>query len=308
MKKTLVGYSGFVGSNIDGSTDFDGRYNSKNITEAYGTKPDLLVYCGVRAEKFLANAQPEKDLENIKEAFDNICRIEPKKLLLISTSDVYKVPIGVDENTRIETESLHAYGLNRYYLEQWVRRDFPDASIVRLPALYGEGLKKNFIFDYIQRIPPMLTVQKFEELRAADDFLVPYYTDQENGFYKCIYHTEEERLALRDYFVRVGFSSLMFTDSRSQFQFYPLRRLWNDCETVLSLGLKLVNIVTEPLSAGEVYERLAGESFVNETAKGPVTYDIRSAYAKDFGSDTPYMMDRETVLEDLVTFVRSKNG
>ena len=50
--KALVGYTGFVGSNIYTSGEFDAVYNSKNIEEAFGTKPDLLVYAGLRAEKF----------------------------------------------------------------------------------------------------------------------------------------------------------------------------------------------------------------------------------------------------------------
>ena len=50
MKKALVGYTGFVGSNIYAATDFDAVYNSKNIEESFGTNPDLLVYAGLRAE------------------------------------------------------------------------------------------------------------------------------------------------------------------------------------------------------------------------------------------------------------------
>jgi hypothetical protein len=61
MKKAIVGYTGFVGSNIYASGDFDGAYNTKNIQDAFGTCPDLLVYAGMRAEKFLANADPERD-------------------------------------------------------------------------------------------------------------------------------------------------------------------------------------------------------------------------------------------------------
>ena len=50
MKTALVGYTGFVGSNIYAAGSFDGAYNSKNIEEAYGTNPDLLIYAGLRAE------------------------------------------------------------------------------------------------------------------------------------------------------------------------------------------------------------------------------------------------------------------
>ena len=56
----LVGYTGFVGSNLYTQGKFDCVYNSKNITEAFETYPDLLVYAGLRAEKYLANQAPEK--------------------------------------------------------------------------------------------------------------------------------------------------------------------------------------------------------------------------------------------------------
>ncbi|MEG2500937.1 MAG: NAD(P)-dependent oxidoreductase, partial [Oscillospiraceae bacterium] len=36
MKTALVGYTGFVGSNIAAAHPFDGLYNSKNIKEAFG--------------------------------------------------------------------------------------------------------------------------------------------------------------------------------------------------------------------------------------------------------------------------------
>lgn len=66
--KALVGYTGFVGSNIYAEGTFDVAYNSKNIEEAYGTNPDLLIYAGLRAEKYLANNAPEKDMELIFQA------------------------------------------------------------------------------------------------------------------------------------------------------------------------------------------------------------------------------------------------
>lgn len=301
--KALVGYTGFVGSNIAGRADFDLLLNSKNVAQGYGSEPDLLVYAGLRAEKYLANHEPERDLEMIREAFDNICKINPKRLVLISTVDVYKVPVGVDEDTPIKTEDLHAYGLNRYYLEQWVRREFPAAAIVRLPGLYGRGIKKNFIYDFIKRIPFMLTESKMAELTAADDFIAPFYVDQGNGFYQCRYETEEQRQALKAYFERVGFSALQFTDSRSQFQFYPLARLWEDIQVILDNDLRLINIVTEPTTAGEVYRYVTGELFVNELDKPPAIYDIHSKYAKLFRRKGPYILGKDAVLADVKEFI-----
>ena len=138
MKTALVGYTGFVGSNIYAAGSFDGAYNSKNIEEAYGTNPDLLIYAGLRAEKYLANNAPEKDMELIKQAEDNITKINPKKLVLISTIDVFKTPVGVDENSEIDTEDLHAYGFNRYQLEIMGKRkisgciDYPTSGLLEM--------------------------------------------------------------------------------------------------------------------------------------------------------------------------------
>ena len=78
---SIVGYTGFVGGNIylSAGNKIEKIYNSKNIEEAYGTKPDLLIYAGLRAEKYLANNAPEKDMDLIINAENNIERINPKK-------------------------------------------------------------------------------------------------------------------------------------------------------------------------------------------------------------------------------------
>ena len=151
------------------------RINTKNREDAFGKNPDLLVYAGLRAEKFLANNDPEADLKNIEEAFEQIKKINPGKLVLISTVDVYKEPVGVDEDTKINTDGLAAYGLNRYKLEQLVRSEYPDALIVRLPGLFGKGLKKNFIYDYIHVIPSMLKETKYLELSSISEKIKTSY-------------------------------------------------------------------------------------------------------------------------------------
>lgn len=180
----LVGRTGFVGSNLYEQFHFDAAFHSKDIENAYGTQPDLLVYAGLRAEKFLANNAPEQDKALIIQAEENIRKIAPKNVVLISTVDVFKVPKNVDENSAVQTDGLHPYGLHRYQLEQWVREQYPQALIIRLPALYGKNIKKNFIYDMIQFIPAMLTAQRMDELCQKDDRIKPYYQLQENGFYQ----------------------------------------------------------------------------------------------------------------------------
>lgn len=92
----------------------------------------------------MANAYPEKDKLLIEEAKQNIKAINPKKLILISTIDVFKEPINVSEESTIDLQGLQPYGYNRYQLELWVRENYPDALIIRLPALFGINLKKKF--------------------------------------------------------------------------------------------------------------------------------------------------------------------
>ncbi|HBN05225.1 MAG TPA: hypothetical protein DD434_05480 [Bacteroidales bacterium] len=305
--KSLVGYTGFVGSNILEKGEFDDLYNSKNIKEAFGTNPDLLVFAGIRAEKYLANKEPEKDFEIVKEAFNNIQRIHPQKLVLVSTIDVYKKPANVDEDSVIDIKGLQPYGLNRYRLEQMVEESNIDSLIIRLPGLYGKNLKKNFIYDLIHIIPPMLTESKFIELCLKDDFIKSFYKKQDNGFYKCIELTNMQRVELKDYFNRIGFNALNFTDSRSYFQFYNLKFLWDHIRIALKHGLKKLNIATEPVSAADLYRTIRGEEFNNELNKSVPNYNFKTKYADLFNGQHGYIFDKEFIIDDIKRFVKKVN-
>jgi len=300
----LVGYTGFVGSNIDAAHQFTYRINSKNSSDAIGRKPDLLIYAGLRAEKYLANHEPEKDRAAILDAFERIKGIRSGKVVLISTVDVYKDPKGVDEDTPIDASDMGAYGANRYELECLVRNEFADALIIRLPGLFGKNIRKNFIYDFINVIPTMLKADKYNELASGSTLIAKSYTDMGNGFYKCsVLSEDEKRAALKEEFGKAGFSALNFTDSRGVYQFYDLRRLWSDIETALAKDIRLLNIATEPVSVAEVYGVLTGgKTFVNETGNVPF-YDFRTKHAGVFGGKDGYICNKKEVLESIKSFV-----
>jgi nucleoside-diphosphate-sugar epimerase len=150
MKRTaLIGYTGFVGGNIASAVGFDDYYNSKNIETIKGKKYDLIVSAGVRAEKWWANQNPDEDWKGIKTLIDNLKDVKSNHFLLISTVDVYPEPLNVYEDTIIDKKKLQPYGFNRLKLEYFVKNTFPNYHIVRLPGLFGKGLKKNFIYDII---------------------------------------------------------------------------------------------------------------------------------------------------------------
>lgn len=305
----LVGYTGFVGSNILSKHDFSGLFNSKNIKEAYGKNPDLLVYSGVPAEMFLANQFPEKDLSLMDEAIANITKINPKKLVLISTISVLSSHKTKDEEEAIDKEKLLPYGKNRRYLEEWVINNMEDYHIVRLPALYGENLKKNFIYDFIHLIPPMLNQAKYDEQRSKNADIEKYYQGGEDGFYRLKNLMPEERKSLRDYYANNDFNALKFTDSRSRYQFYGLADLWHDIEIAINNGIRVLNLMTEPVSVSELYAALVPENdkpFINELNKEPFDYDCHTKYSVLFNGKNGYIQDKQEVLNNIVKFVRGE--
>lgn len=296
----LVGYTGFVGSNISLAHKFDCIYNSKNIENSFGTNPDLLVYSGIRAEKFLANRFPKQDFENIKTAIENIEKINPKKIVLISTVDVYKIPMDVNEESEIITDGLNAYGFNRYYLEKWVESNIKNHIIVRLPALYGKNLKKNFIFDMINMIPSVLNQNKYNQLNSIID-ISDYYTAQQNGFYNLNQIDQSEKQHLKVIFKQLNFSSLNFTDSRAKFQFYNLKYLWSHIEKALNNNINKLNICTEPICVSVLYKYVMGKEFKNEINDNFAQYNMKTKYTDIFEGE--YIFDSRFVLEDIKKFV-----
>lgn len=298
---SIVGYTGFVGSNLCSSFAFDGCYNSKNIAEAFGTCPDVLYYSGVPAQKFIANKFPEKDFETVVEALENIKKINPKKVVLISSVDVYKEPNGKDEKAFMDKENLHPYGANRLWLEEKVMENFNDYLVVRLPGLYGINIKKNFIYDYLNFIPSMLNGAKLEELCAKDEKLKDFYTLQDNGFYT--FNADADKAAARKMFEQLGFSALNFTDSRGVFQYYNLKYLYENIQTAIENGVKVLNIATQPVTIAEIYRAITGAEFVNELANPVPHYDFKTCHAEIFGGRDGYIQPKEFVLEDIKKFV-----
>lgn len=150
MSKTaLIGYTGYVGSTLRTQAHFDDFYNSSNIAQVQGESYDLVVCAAAPAVKWKANQAPEADLGNIQELMGNLKKLKAKRFVLISTVDVYRSPIQVDEATAIDAERTEPYGRHRFYLEKFVHEHFSNFSIIRLPGLFGPGLKKNFIYDLI---------------------------------------------------------------------------------------------------------------------------------------------------------------
>lgn len=310
MIKGLIGYTGFVGSNLS-LEDYTCMYNSNNIYEIIGKSFDLLTCSGIRAEKFLANMYPEQDLDAINNLIKMLKQIKCKKFVLISTIDIYKNPVDVNEDTIVNTEGLHAYGANRYYMEQFVEDYFEDYLIVRLPALFGKGLKKNFIYDLIHRLPSMIMDSKFKELlsqikKEDKEVLINSYSqDEKNNWHLESNIDNIQRERLKALLEDLQFTSLAFTDYRSKFPFYDLSNLSKDINIALNANINKLNLAVEPVSAQEVARECFGIEFANEISqKQPVYYDMKSKYAAQFGGHNGYMYTKEQTLNAIRRFVQ----
>jgi dTDP-4-dehydrorhamnose reductase len=174
-KSALIGYTGFVGSNIKAEHDFTDLYNTKNIDDIDGKEYDLVVSAATYAEMWKINANPEEDWARISSLMEHLKTVKAKQFVLISTICVFKDPVdGFTEDTPVDLQNLPPYGMHRYKLEQFVKKQFPHVLIVRLPGLFGAGIKKNIIFDLIHdnnvdRIHKDASVQYYNLAHLWDD-------------------------------------------------------------------------------------------------------------------------------------------
>lgn len=145
----LIGYSGFVGTTLLKQRAFQSICRSTNIGEIDGQTFDTVVCAGAPAQKWIANRNPKADWENISGLMGHLQTIRCRIFILISTVDVFKDPAGVDEDTPVDESGLHAYGLHRRRLEEFVASYFRHSLIIRLPGLVGPGLRKNVLFDFL---------------------------------------------------------------------------------------------------------------------------------------------------------------
>jgi len=172
MTSCLIGYTGFVGSTLLRFRNYVLKINRTNLDTLAGKEFEIIVCAGLPAEKWKANIEPDNDLRNLMTLVQALEKVYADTFVLISTVDVYGNPFGCDEDT--EPTEAHPYGKHRLLLENFVRQRFENHIILRLPALFGHGLKKNILFDLlhnnqVEKINPDSIFQWYKIERLADD-------------------------------------------------------------------------------------------------------------------------------------------
>ncbi len=174
MKTALIGYTGFVGATLNQEIQPSHRYRSTNIDEIRGQEFDHVICAGVQAMKWWANLHPEEDMAGIQRLLDALSEVKAQRFTLISSIDVYPTPRDVDENSLINKEGHHPYGLHRLLVEEWVREQFANVAVLRLPGLFGPGLKKNVIYDMmndngLEKVHPDGVFQYYDTRQLSAD-------------------------------------------------------------------------------------------------------------------------------------------
>lgn len=152
--KILVGCTGLVGQTLRSQMYFDFLFNSKNMNrfgEGFPDGCDLYLTC-LPATKWSINQSTESRIADCVNCLNIISTLSKKsynKIVLISSIDVYlNSELGSDEDTEIVGGGV-GYSENRLMFEKLVEKElkYNSLKIYRLPALFGEGLKKNILFD-----------------------------------------------------------------------------------------------------------------------------------------------------------------
>ncbi len=307
----LIGYTGFVGNNLARQFKFDGLYNSKNISDIFNQKFNILVCAAAPGSMVDANKNKEFDRANIELLIKNLSRSKPDKLVLISTIGVFKDFSATNNESSKLFETDLAYGVNRRYLEKSLENICNKLHIIRLPALFGDGLKKNFIFDLINQVPSFFNSKKFNQLSLFDNNkhydLSRYYEYHpkkdlyllnRNAFDRASIKTKKELLIfLND----AKSSSIYFHSHKSTYQFYNLNNLFKDIIKVIDNDINTMHLNSEPIQTNEIYKKF----FLSDMPpnEAPVHFEnMISKYSHIWNSDSKYLENKEVILNQLHKF------
>ena len=150
MSSLLIGFRGFVGSNLLTCINPTSVAGKREIASFHGSTFDCIYCAAPQAKKWWANQNPVEDLSAIQSLISSCLQINCNEhFFLFSTVDVYDPPLLKTETDQPRL-NCHPYGANRLLLESTLFSHFGSKlKIIRLPALVGSGLKKNIIFDLL---------------------------------------------------------------------------------------------------------------------------------------------------------------
>lgn len=310
MTTGLLGATGFVGSALLRQTSFDTHFHSRNVGEIEGQHFATLVCAAAPGSMLEANTAPERDREQVHALIQRLSKVHADRFILISSIAVLSDFDGQHtENTKEFQEKL-AYGRHRRELEAYIEDNFANSLVVRLPALFGKGLRKNFLFDLMNPVPSFLTKERCAQLRGnlnseLSAWVDALYTpDDATGLLKLdrvSLNANSKRAALDAAVEELNLSATQFHNRETTYQYYEIDRLWRDIETASEAGLTHLHCAAEPLKASVIHKRLTGRE-MPETPARLHKEDMHSVHGDLWGACGPYLFDADRTLERLDAF------
>ena len=312
----LIGATGLLGSALRNQRHFSATARSTTIAALAGQAFDTMFIAAAKGSMFEANKAPARDADHIASLISSLAKIGADRAVLISTVAVLEsFDGGFDEDTARFRDDL-AYGRNRRTLEISVAKLFPQTLIVRLPALFGVPLKKNFVFDLMNPVPTMLTSGRRDALQAAlpdaqAKRLDTLYSHARNldmwVLDRDALDADPDKPALETAVIEAGFEAARFVHRDSTFQYYDLRNLSADIDCALRGGVEVLHLAPEPIAASEVHQRLTGRPMPETEAKLHKE-DMQTSHAELFGRTGRYIADGDDVLDTLSAWVTANGG
>lgn len=312
----LIGHTGFVGGALLRQTRFDACFNSANITEIEGARFGTLVCAAAPGSMLEANRAPERDKAAIDALIARLDSVEAERFVLISSIAVLADFAGRDDEGTSAFQQTLAYGRHRRALEAFVEDRFPGSLIVRLPALFGAGLRKNFLFDLMNPVPSMLTEARHAALLTAlgDDLAewlaALYAPDAATGLLKLdrpALGVDPRRASLEAALDALGATATQFHHRETTYQYYDTSRLWQDIGIAWEAGLTHLHLAPEPLAAAEIHAALTGRP-MPETPARLHREDMRTRHADLWGAAGPYQFAAADTLASLAAFFAQQRG
>ena len=309
-RDALVGHTGFVGAALAGQHTFAHRFNSATIAGIDRLPCGTLVCAAAPGSMLEANRAPERDRAAIKGLIARLETVRAERCVLISSIAVLADFAGGDAEDTDRFQQTLAYGRHRRALEAFVEAHFAQSLIVRLPALFGPGLRKNFLFDLMNPVPAMLPPDRHAALvaavgpRLAEWAGALYAPDPATGMLKldrARLDADARRGALERAVEEAGFAAVRFHHPDTTYQYYGIDRLWQDIGIALEAGLSHIHLVAEPLRAADIHRRLTGRA-MPETGARLHREDMRTRHAALWGARGPYQCDAATTLDRLAAF------
>lgn len=134
MKTLLIGDTGLIGGVLKSQMSFDVMVHRTTVQQVKDQDFDLCVCAAPSSNRIAAAMNPSIDGDMADALINTLRDTVVKKIVLISTCDTQRNPDTV-------------YGRNRLQLEKFIMEEFGNYSILRLPSLVHQDIKKNFLFD-----------------------------------------------------------------------------------------------------------------------------------------------------------------